>query len=302
MRIDTKLLLKTSLPKVHPFLNNKYTYWYYDIINQALLRNSLIGYIETHHIIPNCFYIINRSKGKRPGWLVGNPNEHTNKVKLTAREHFICHWLLTKMTLGKPYHLMNNALAALQMKDKNQDRIYTSIQYERIRIANIEVAKNNNLFRNYKSLTNEQKLHLSEINIGKKMAQKTKDKISATTKGRPSHLKGKKLSEEHKHKISENHAKNFLGKHHSAETKIKISKANTGKKWFNNGTINLTANVAPDLSWSLGMINIKIYNRKASGIKISLANTGKTWWSNGISEIKSVESPGILWNKGRLKR
>jgi hypothetical protein len=40
----------------------------------------------------------------------------------------------------------------------------------------------------------------------------------------------KKLSEEHKRNLSKSHARYWLGKHHSSETKNKMSKARVGKK------------------------------------------------------------------------
>ena len=59
---------------------------YYRIIekanNEDINGKRSIGYYEKHHIQP-------RSLG-------GNNNKE-NLVKLTAREHFICHWLLVKM-------------------------------------------------------------------------------------------------------------------------------------------------------------------------------------------------------------
>lgn len=49
------------------------------IIHRAKNRN-IEGYIETHHIIPKC---------------LGGNNKKSNLVKLTAKEHFIVHRLLT---------------------------------------------------------------------------------------------------------------------------------------------------------------------------------------------------------------
>jgi hypothetical protein len=66
------------------FLDNKYTRIYYQIVNRAQSR-TLDGYKEKHHIIPKSF---------------GGSNKKENLVELTAREHFICHWLLTRMTEG----------------------------------------------------------------------------------------------------------------------------------------------------------------------------------------------------------
>lgn len=62
---------------------NKYAKWYNTIIsNRKIYEVSCDIYSEKHHIIP-------RSLG-------GNDNIE-NLVKLTSREHFICHYLLTKI-------------------------------------------------------------------------------------------------------------------------------------------------------------------------------------------------------------
>ena len=66
------------------FINNKYTKWYYQIIESAKNSNHSC-YTEKHHIIPKS---------------LGGTNNLSNIVSLTARQHFICHWLLTKMTDG----------------------------------------------------------------------------------------------------------------------------------------------------------------------------------------------------------
>lgn len=63
------------------FVDCKYTVWYYHIINQRRYLTPA-GYVERHHVSPKS---------------VGGTNDAHNIVKLTAREHFVCHWLLTKM-------------------------------------------------------------------------------------------------------------------------------------------------------------------------------------------------------------
>lgn len=68
------------------FKENKYYKWYYKIIKTARERKVLGGYGENHHIIP-------RSMG-------GNDSTD-NIVRLTAREHYVCHLLLPKCTSGK---------------------------------------------------------------------------------------------------------------------------------------------------------------------------------------------------------
>jgi len=61
--------------------------------------------------------------------------------------------------------------------------------------------------------------------------EKTKERIRLALKGRPSHRKGKHLTEEHKDRLSESHKGKSLTKEH----KNKISKALSGEKNHNYG-------------------------------------------------------------------
>ena len=65
------------------FLENKYTKCYYKIIDRALSREiDSKKYYEKHHIVPKS---------------LGGDNSKSNLVYLSAKEHFVCHLLLTKM-------------------------------------------------------------------------------------------------------------------------------------------------------------------------------------------------------------
>jgi hypothetical protein len=103
------------------YLQNKYTTWYYCIINNATNR-VLNSYTETHHIIPRS---------------LGGSDEKTNLATLTAREHFICHWLLTKMTINENKIKMLLALQCMRREGKKQQRYSTAITsrvYEKLKI------------------------------------------------------------------------------------------------------------------------------------------------------------------------
>lgn len=76
------------------YLTNKYTAWYNNIIAKARARVNQTGYTEKHHIIPKS---------------LGGTNDPENLVKLTAKEHFVCHRLLVKMTTGESKRKMSNA-------------------------------------------------------------------------------------------------------------------------------------------------------------------------------------------------
>lgn len=60
---------------------SKYQTWYDQLMERARMRD-LDCYYETHHIIPRS---------------LGGGDEFENLVDLTYREHFLAHWLLTKI-------------------------------------------------------------------------------------------------------------------------------------------------------------------------------------------------------------
>jgi hypothetical protein len=99
------------------FLTNKYTRWYHAIINEAKNQKRTRkngNYYESHHIIP-------KSMGGK------------EQVLLTAKEHYICHLLLCKMTSGQDKYKMINALIRMAFsKSKGQVR-YTARSYSLVR-------------------------------------------------------------------------------------------------------------------------------------------------------------------------
>lgn len=119
------------------FIDNKYTRIYYSIIERAKTRILPSGtYFERHHIIPQSFY---KSRSKT-GWLKGDYNSKSNIALLTAREHFICHMLLAKMTEGIAHFKMANALLRLAHGTKTKNFV-NSRTYEYIKKVSSEAKK-----------------------------------------------------------------------------------------------------------------------------------------------------------------
>jgi len=113
------------------FIDNKYTRIYYRIIENSKSRSLPENfYREKHHILPRS---------------LGGLNSEENLVDLTAREHFICHWLLTKMTRGTAYQKMIFAFTLiLKCKSKSQNRyqtVLTSRLYEKYKIIDSQLKK-----------------------------------------------------------------------------------------------------------------------------------------------------------------
>ena len=91
---------------------------YYSIIEKAKKENRKKGhgvYYERHHITPK---------------FMGGTDDKENLVLLTAKEHFICHLLLTKFVseehLGKAW----NAVYQFGVSSGNQERYLSSRFYE----------------------------------------------------------------------------------------------------------------------------------------------------------------------------
>ena len=146
-------------------------------------------YYEAHHILPRSLFSL---------WT----KRKSNVVLLTAREHFFCHQLLTKIY---PSQQMFKALAYFMSNPSNKGkRIITSYQYEICRKARAKASslqwKNDN-FREYmiKNCLIFKPGNLNE-KYGIEKANKIRAKLSISRKGRtPS--KGRHKNNEQKEKI-----------------------------------------------------------------------------------------------------
>lgn len=159
------------------FLENKYTKWYYNIIEKAKqkqrCKRSTI-YYESHHIIPKC---------------MGG----TNQVLLTGKEHFICHLLLCKMVKGSNKHKMINALVKMTFNKSSNQQRYTSTSYALVRKLIAE--KNSEMFKGVpKSELTRQKMKQSN---GRYIRTKEwRQACSQRQKGKVGTFTGKKFTKE----------------------------------------------------------------------------------------------------------
>lgn len=187
----------------HPFLKNKYTKCYFSIISHAKNRVLLKDvYQEKHHIIPKS---------------IGGNNTSENLVKLTAREHFICHMLLRKMTSGNDKRLMIFAANAICYVRRNTHLKVSSRTFDLLRK---ELAKSKTGIPRSK----ETRRKISESKKGRKMSESTKIAISKGVK-----LERSSWSLEKKEEISNRLSKILRGKKRTEETKKKISNSSKGR-------------------------------------------------------------------------
>jgi hypothetical protein len=204
---------------------NKYKQWYANITEQAKNR-VLDSYTESHHIVPRS---------------LGGGDEADNLVNLTAREHFVCHWLLVKMTTGQEHHKMLNALRMMRAEKNGQHRYTTKITarvYAKIKeeYADLQskrfTGKGNGFYG--KTHTEEARNRISEANKGRVQPLNEKEKQKAAW------IKRKELGIERKpysDGYKEERSKKYSGEGNprygvevSEETRAKISEKAKGRK------------------------------------------------------------------------
>lgn len=180
------------------FINNRYTRIYQTIVTRAqsrgLKKQVHKEYLEKHHIMPTA---------------MGGSDDESNLVLLTAREHFLCHLLLTRMTEGKHLIRMRHAFSFMALCE--------APDHQRIKV-------NSKWFE-----------------VARKMAAQKRDpewgrNISAARKGQiPSaesiakmraSLTGRKLTDEHRKQLSE------LGKLRTMTSQCREARKITLQKYY----------------------------------------------------------------------
>lgn len=147
------------------FTNNKYYKWYNNIIAAARIRKELPDYYELHHIVPRS---------------LGGTDVYENLVNLSAREHFICHYLLTKFTIGNDYHKMVYACQGMRRMSDYQDRYINSRLYAVIKKEAARIQSERFLG---KQLTEEHRAKISNGLKGRVNSPETIEKRRASTTG-----------------------------------------------------------------------------------------------------------------------
>ena len=223
-------------------MKNKYTKWYFDIINRSITQNRSKGkgiYFESHHIIPKS---------------MGGDNSKENLVLLTAKEHYIVHFCLVKCIEEQYVKRMKRALSKMQCFNEFQSG-RSSLRY--VISRKMMSGMNNPMYG----------VSLVPKNKGKKMSVETREKI------KKSHWlnNGGKIKESTKKLWKQNRigkGNSMFGKKHSAETKHKISMANKNKPCKNRELLRIK------LCEYVNNMSAEERSKKYGSCK------GKKWYSN----------------------
>jgi len=199
---------------------------HYDLlIEKAKNRIVVDGHTEKHHIIPRC---------------VGGSNDKTNLVILTAREHYMAHYLLHKI---QPSHrgLLYAIYMMMNLKKSDTTIKISSREYEKIKkLVSIATSKRMMGKKNHfygKKHTPETLQFISDLNTGRKRTKEQNENQSRLMskenhpmwkkKHKPSSLKkmsdikkGKKPSLESIEKQSQSLKKYYQNEEHILKNRI----------------------------------------------------------------------------------
>lgn len=190
------------------FLDNKYKRWYFEIIERAKGRNRTVGYTERHHAVPKA---------------LGGSNRLDNIVILTYREHFICHWLLTKFTEGDLQRKMFSAL--IIMCERKYGRIPASWQYELKKIYGYKAFKGRRHTNETKEILRKSSTG-NKNRVGKKHTEEAKRKISVKRMGT---IQGFETRE--KKRLAALGNKHLLGHRHNEQTRDKMRSSHMARPY-----------------------------------------------------------------------
>jgi NUMOD3 motif len=202
---------------------NKYEKWYSSIIENAQARNGVNGYSEVHHILPKS---------------MGGTNDRENLVELTAREHFIAHWLLVKIHKdGEEHWKMLNALRMMRAENSSHKRyeskitarVYENLKEEYAKLQSMRyTGAGNGMYG--KTHSDEAKEKLRIANTGKTLTEEQRRKVGESKLGK----KREKFNDEWMAKLKEantGESNPMHGKIHSDETREKMREKAMGRKY-----------------------------------------------------------------------
>lgn len=237
-----------------------------------LKKNFSNQYFEFHHVLPRRLF---------PNWT----NRDLNIVPLTAREHFFCHQLLTRI-----YPCKETFYAYWIMSSSHRWRC-TSREYQKAKELMSQAMKGH------------------KRALGKKHSVESRKKSSVSRK-RYLVLKGDyHWFTDGKNNIQSDSCPEGFWKgrtfKNSKERNSKLSKSHKGKLWWTNGKVNVQSNDCPGEDFIRGRTNT-LSDDAIQSLKIKLKTLNREkpmiWYNNGIRNFR-IRKGDVIPNglvKGRL--
>ena len=214
---------------------NKYYKWYLNIIKNRLKCPVTEKYKEKHHILPKC--------------IGGNDNKE-NIVNLSAREHFIVHYLLTKFIYGKDRHKLVLAFHALSIwknsNRKNKHKKINSRLYEYLKkeISEANSKRSKEMWQNQEFKSKMSKIHKKSWENDKQKKQLKYMKENSPLKNPETHNKTMKTRKERGTNIwvTNNPMKN-------KEFALEVASKRSGESHYSKKTVEYFFKYSDDEDW-----------------------------------------------------
>ena len=225
-------------------VKSQHHYSRYKRFMDALKGQSVDGYCEVHHIVPRS---------------LGGSDDVDNLIRLTARQHFVAHWMLARALGGsasRAFFMMSNfgkygkvnsttyAIArqeyaeqvSQQLKGKPSQCPFSEETKQKMREAKLG-----------RSLREETKQKLRIAMLGQKRGPEFAAKVSAAKRGKSNGRLGHIMTEETKQRIGDaqrSELNHMTGHKHSPETKEKMRIAHMKRNkpqayllWISEGNV-----------------------------------------------------------------
>lgn len=236
--------------------------------NRSIPNNTIV---EIHHIIPKC---------------AGGDDSPSNLIKLTVREHFIAHWILSKVGIDDVWYKLRFAFGFMSVSSKSNShrKFLTSRQFEKSKHIRKETIKQWNnvnpsavkgtswysddegtIYRCHESSPIVKELKLIPISIGKGkkwytdgtnffMLFESDSKVTSLNLYPGNPMSGKK-------------------KEYSPDSAKKLSSDRTGRLWFNDGVRSYKLKPTDTKILQLGLVS----GRLISSIGLERIKKAAAW-------------------------
>lgn len=246
--MNSVTLLKEKLLNLDIVIDNEYLDKYCDLIELNRETKKEKFKTQTHHIIPRCYYnhnetVINNSKNNLVNLSYKNHvlvHYYLVKCAKTSWFYYSCLCAITKMLttfkeLNEKYNILNDEIKFIELLESQEHLIEESYKLRSEKLKECVWMSNGK-----QDLLVSKEFIDCYLNNGwtfgrtYKMSDETKEKISLKLRGRH-HT----TSEETKRKIGESNKISLKGHKLSESAKLKLSKTNSNRTFYNNGIDNI---------------------------------------------------------------
>jgi hypothetical protein len=269
----------------------------------------------SHHVLP-------KSEAKAIGIPSRVYNSDWNYVELYHKDHSLAHYYLALAVPAKRLcwaakTMLGRGINARLFSLSEFEAMTLADDYAYVREASAEFISE---FLKGRDVSAETRAKIGRGRLGKKDSEESRRKKSIARMGMvvPEETRAKhrreNMTDEQRKRLSDSHGpmpeeekeirrqrmrEMMKDKPKSESQKIKLALANEGKRWYNNGIVEIKVD-ATDNTILDGFIRGTLPCNKERKIGLRNPNAGNIKWTNGKVEVRSKVCPGDNFVKGSL--